>query len=131
MRLRFADKAISSAHDYDVSAHFDLTNSPDVKLANKVADEVKNLFLSGEVDKVEVIYAKFINLLKSEATLRTLLPLSPSAIDSAEDVAFRMTTVEGNLKVEKTEGRGKVKAKDIEADMIFDQAPETILNSMP
>merc|ERR1719197_1027906 len=122
MRLRFADKAISSAHDYDVSAHFDFTNSPDVKLANKVADEVKNLFLSGEVDKVEVVYAKFINLLKSEATLRTLLPLSPTSIDNAEDVAFRMTTVEGKLKVDKSETKKKTKAKDIENDMIFDQA---------
>ncbi|CAK0895923.1 unnamed protein product, partial [Prorocentrum cordatum] len=37
----------------------------------EIGDELRNLFLSGEVDKVEVIYAKFINLLLNEPQVRT------------------------------------------------------------
>ena len=40
-----------------------------------------------------------------------------------------MTTEDGKLKVEKTKVKAP-KAKEIEADVIFDQPPEVILNSM-
>merc|ERR1712060_678115 len=46
-----------------------------------------------------------------------------------DDETFTMTSEDGQLKVEK-EKVGKVKAKDIEPDVIFDQPPATILNSM-
>merc|ERR1712050_252138 len=88
-----------------------------------------NLFLSGEVDKVEVIYGKFFNLIKNEPQVRSMLPLSPTGIEDPEDETFAMTSEDGKLKVEK-EKVEKVKAKEIEADVIFDQPPATILNSM-
>merc|ERR1712066_641539 len=46
-----------------------------------------------------------------------------------DDETFTMTSEDGQLKVEK-EKVGKVKAKEIEPDVIFDQPPATILNSM-
>lgn len=99
------------------------------KIAGDIADEVRNLFLSGEVDKVEIVYAKFVNLLKSDATVKTLLPLTPTGIEDPEDLTFKLTSVDGKLAAE-TGKATKVKAKNIENDVIFDQAPETILNSM-
>merc|ERR1712066_101806 len=44
-----------------------------------------------------------------------------------DDETFKITSEEGKLKVEKVKA---AKAKEIEADVIFDQAPATILNSM-
>merc|ERR1719270_2302938 len=46
--------------------YFRMPDTITAKNANEIGQEVSNLFLSGEVDKVEVIYGKFINLLKSD-----------------------------------------------------------------
>merc|ERR1711972_87316 len=89
---------------------------------------MRNSFLGGEVDKIEIIYNRFINLLFSEP-VKTLLPLSPVGIEDPEDETFKMTSEDGALKVEKEKAK-KVKAKDIESDVIFDQPPGVILNSM-
>merc|ERR1712087_576081 len=64
-----------------------------------------------------------------ETSIKTLLPLSPTGIEDPEDETFKLTSEDGKLKVEK-ETKKKTKAKDIEPDVIFDQAPSTILNSM-
>merc|ERR1712050_309261 len=106
-----------------------MPDSISAKASSEISEALRSIFLSGEVDKVEIIYAKFFNLLKNEPTVRSLLPLSPTGIEDPEDETFTMTSEEGKLKVEK-EKVGKVKAKDIEPDVIFDQPPATILNSM-
>merc|ERR1712037_1058458 len=76
-----------------------------------------------------MIYGKFISLLINEPTVRSVLPLTPTGIEDPEDETFTMTSEDGKLKVEK-EKVGKVKAREIENDVIFDQPPATILNSM-
>mmetsp|Transcript_107695 Transcript_107695/g.270160 ORF Transcript_107695/g.270160 Transcript_107695/m.270160 type:complete len:425 (+) Transcript_107695:63-1337(+) len=108
---------------------FPMPDTITAKASSEISEAIRNLFLSGEVDKVEVLYGKFFNLLKNEPTVRSLLPLSPTGIEDPEDETFSMTSEDGKLKVEK-EKVGKVKAKEIEADVIFDQPPATILNSM-
>jgi F-type H+-transporting ATPase subunit gamma len=110
-------------------AFFNMPDKISASAAGEIGDEIRNLFLSGEVDKVEIHYGKFLNLLKNEPTIRSILPLSPTGIEDPEDETFRLTTEEGKMKVD----REKVptpKAKEIESDMIFDQSPATILNSM-
>eukprot|EP00930_Biecheleria_cincta_P040156 TRINITY_DN2753_c0_g1_i1.p1 TRINITY_DN2753_c0_g1~~TRINITY_DN2753_c0_g1_i1.p1 ORF type:complete len:427 (+),score=122.62 TRINITY_DN2753_c0_g1_i1:27-1307(+) len=97
--------------------------------SSEIADALRNLFLSGEVDKVEVVYGKFYNLIKTMPQLRTVLPLSPTGIEDPEDETFKLTTEDGKMKVEKEKVKSS-KAKDLETDVIFDQPPETILNSM-
>jgi len=108
---------------------FDFPDSITAKSSSEISDAVRNLFLSGEVDKVEVFYTKFITLISSEAMIRSMLPLTPTGIEDPEDETFKITSEEGKLKVEKKKVKA-AKAKDIEPDVIFDQAPETILNSM-
>merc|ERR1712014_73930 len=97
--------------------------------SSEIADALRNIFLSGEVDKVEVVYGKFHNLIKTLPQLRTILPLSPTGIEDPEDETFQLTTEDGKMKVEKQKVKSS-KAKDLESDVIFDQPPETILNSM-
>mmetsp|Transcript_61565 Transcript_61565/g.190718 ORF Transcript_61565/g.190718 Transcript_61565/m.190718 type:complete len:434 (-) Transcript_61565:83-1384(-) len=108
---------------------FGMPDTVTAKEANEIGDEIRNLFLSGEVDKVEIVYGKFVSLLKNVPTVRTVLPLTPTGIEDPEDETFTMTSEEGKLKVEKTKTKAS-KAKEIENDVIFDQPPETILNSM-
>merc|ERR1712039_215606 len=108
---------------------FDMPDTITAKVANEVGEAMRSFFLSGEVDKIEIIYNRFINLLLSEPAIKTLLPLSPVGIEDPQDETFKMTSEDGALKVEKEKAK-KVKAKEIEADVIFDQPPATILNSM-
>merc|ERR1719284_1338051 len=108
---------------------FPMPDSITAKASSELSEAIRNIFLSGEVDKVEVIYGKFYNLLKNEPMVRSMLPLSPTGIEDPDDETFAMTSEDGQLKVEK-EKVGKVKGKEIEPDVIFDQSPATILNSM-
>merc|ERR1719511_10022 len=101
---------------------FRMPDTITAKNANEIGQEISSLFLSGEVDKVEVIYGKFINLLKSEPAVRSILPLTPTGIEDPEDETFQMTSEEGKFKVSNK--------KKIEPDVIFDQPPDVILNSM-
>jgi F-type H+-transporting ATPase subunit gamma len=108
---------------------FSMPDTITSKESSNIGDALSSWFLSGEVDKVEVIYAKFQNLLTNKPTIKTLLPLSPTGIENAEDETFRMTSEDGKLGVKK-EKVAAAKAKNIESDVIFDQPPATILNSM-
>ncbi|CAM8967750.1 unnamed protein product [Rhodiola kirilowii] len=85
-------------------------NLPTAKEAQAIADDVFSLFVSEEVDKVELLYTKFVSLVKSDPVIHTLLPLSPKGeichingicVDAAEDEFFRLTTKEGKLTVER------------------------------
>lgn len=113
----------------DTGKYFKMPDTITSAAASEIGDELRNIFLAGEVDKVEVVYAKFINLLSSEPQVRSLLPLSATGIEDPDDETFKMTSEDGKLKVEKEKVKSP-KAKDIEPDVIFDQPPETILNSM-
>jgi F-type H+-transporting ATPase subunit gamma len=126
MKTRFETAGV----DYNYTGQFfPMPDSISAAASSEISEALRNSFLSGEVDKVEIIYGKFFNLLKNEPTVRSVLPLSPTGIEDPEDETFSMTSEDGKLKVEK-EKVGKVKAKEIENDVIFDQPPATILNSM-
>lgn len=113
------------------------TNLPTAKEAQAIADDVFSLFVSEEVDKVELLYTKFVSLVKSDPVIHTLLPLSPKGeicdingicVDAAEDEFFRLTTKEGKLTVE----RDVVRAKTPEFSPIlqFEQDPVQILDAL-
>lgn len=51
--------------------------TPTTKEAQAIADDLYSNFVSEEVDKVEMIYTKFVSLISSEPTVQTLLPLTP------------------------------------------------------
>jgi F-type H+-transporting ATPase subunit gamma len=77
---------------------------PTTKEAQAIADDIFILFISEEVDKVKLLYTKFVSLIKSEPVIHTLLPLSPKGevcdingvcVDASEDEMFRLTTKEG------------------------------------
>ncbi|XWS27829.1 hypothetical protein CRYUN_Cryun25bG0013400 [Craigia yunnanensis] len=110
---------------------------PTAKEAQMIADDVFSLFVSEEVDKVELVYTKFVSLVKSDPVIRTLLPLSVkgevfdvngNCVDAMEDELFRLTTKEGKLIVERD--RVKIEGGGISPLMQFEQDPVQILDAM-
>lgn len=110
---------------------------PTTKEAQMIADDVFSLFVSEEVDKVELVYAKFMSLVKSDPVIRTLLPLSPrgvvcdvngNCVDAMEDELFRLTTKEGKLVVERDHVRAQ--REELSPLLEFEQDPVQILDAM-
>ncbi len=91
-------------------------------------DEVLSWFLSGEVDRVELVYTKFISLISSRPVIQTLLPLDPQGFEVNDDEVFRLTSRNGRLDV--TREKVEVEAEPIPRDMIFEQSPVQILDAL-
>lgn len=113
------------------------TNLPTAKEAQAIADDVFSLFVSEEVDKVELLYTKFVSLVKSDPVIHTLLPLSPkgeicdingTCVDAAEDEFFRLTTKEGKLTVERD--ATTTATVDFSPILQFEQDPVQILDAL-
>lgn len=122
---------------YDLSSQFYVGGAPSARDAQRIADCVFSEFLSGQVDKVEILYTKFVSLINSEPTIQTLLPMSRSGelcdiagrcVDFTEDEVFRLTTQDGKLSVSRD--RVEVTITGLDSALIFDQEPTQILNSL-
>lgn len=74
-------------------------------------------------------YTKFTSLVASEPSVRTMLPLSPTGIESADDEIFMMTSKDGDFTVEK-KSSDPVEPAQFPKDMIFEQDPEQILSAI-
>lgn len=101
---------------------------PGAEAANGAAENVLSWFLSGQVDRVELIYTKFVSLISSRPVIQTLLPLDPQGLESQDDEIFRLTTKGGQLEV--TREKVTTPMKSLPRDMIFDQNPVQILDAL-
>ncbi|XP_019196838.1 PREDICTED: ATP synthase gamma chain, chloroplastic-like [Ipomoea nil] len=110
---------------------------PTAKEAQVIADDVFSLFVSEEVDKVELLYTKFVSLVKSQPVIHTLLPLSAkgeirdvngNCIDVEGDEFFRLSTKEGKLSVERDHRESKT--VPISPYLQFEQDPAQILDAL-
>ncbi|WP_416666715.1 F0F1 ATP synthase subunit gamma [Egbenema bharatensis] len=111
------------------STFIGLEQVPTAQEASQIADELLSLFLSDEVDRVELIYTKFVSTISSRPVVQTLLPLDPQGLEASDDEIFRLTTREGVFQVE----RQRVDASAIppmSKDMIFEQDPVQILDAL-
>lgn len=61
------------------AGNFNLGAAPTTKEAQAISDELYADFVSEDVDKVEMIYTKFVSLIASDPIVQTLLPLTPQA----------------------------------------------------
>lgn len=105
-----------------------LEQIPSAAEASTIADELLSLFLSEGVDRVELIYTRFVSLISSEPVVQTLLPLITQGVEVQDDEIFRLITRGGKFQVE----REKVAAQTVTfpQDMIFEQDPVQILDSL-
>ena len=105
-----------------------LEQIPTAPEAALIADELLSLFLSGTVDRVELVYTKFVSLISSRPVIQTLLPLDLQGLETPDDEIFRLTTKGGQFEV----SREKVASpmKSLPRDMIFEQDPAQILEAL-
>ena len=64
-------------------ADFVLKDSPGLIETRQISRFALDKFLSGEVDKVNILYTRFVNTLTQTPTLVTLLPISPADLPGA------------------------------------------------
>jgi len=115
---------------YTIRATFkDLEQVPTSEDAGSITSEVLAEFLSESTDRVEVIYTKFISLVSCNPVVQTLLPLDPQGIAEAEDEIFRLTTKDSRLVIEKDSAPSNEQPQ-LPSDIIFEQSPEQLLNSL-
>lgn len=114
---------------YSVKRSFDCGQMPNAAEASAIAQELLSDYLSGEADSVEIVYTRFVSLIASEPSIRTLLPLSIRGIEDEKDELFQLTTDGGKFAVEREEAP-EVENAELPQDLIFEQDPIQILNSI-
>lgn len=78
-------KAVYTEQGIDIQKSFiNLSSIPTNQEAALIADYAKQMFLNGEVDKVEIIFTSFISLVNNIVKTETFLPCDISMADSSE-----------------------------------------------
>ncbi|KAG7338501.1 ATP synthase F1 subunit gamma [Nitzschia inconspicua] len=115
--------------NYPIRKTFDCGQNPSAKQALAISEELLNTFLSGETDAIELLYTKFVSLIASTPSVRTLVPFSASDITQKGDEVFQLTSDSGDFSVERTELE-VAEPQEFPNDMIFEQDPIQIVNSI-
>jgi len=116
--------------DQPIAASFTgIEQIPTADEAATMGDELLSLFLSDEVDRVEMVYTRFVSLVSSRPVIQTLLPLNPQGLEVADDEIFRLTTRGGVFQVEREKMSGPAPV-EFPQDMIFEQDPVQILDAL-
>ena len=105
-----------------------LEQIPTASEASEIGDELLSLFLADEVDKVELIYTKFVSLIASKPVIQTLMPFSTQGLEVKDDEIFRLTTKGGQFGVERDSVTSEV--EEYPKDTIFEQDPVQILDAL-
>ncbi len=105
-----------------------LEQIPTAAEAAQIGDELLSLFLSETVDRVELVYTRFISLISSRPVIQTLLPLDPQGLETPDDEIFRLTSRGGQLQVERDKVASPTRV--FSRDMIFEQDPVQILDAL-
>ena len=97
--------------NYNVAASFGgFSDSPSYDNAREIAQAAVAMYESGEVDRIELVYTRFITPGSQEVVLRPLVPLTTEAIQG------------GDGKAGSTDGSG--------GDYEFEPDPSTILDTL-
>jgi F-type H+-transporting ATPase subunit gamma len=97
----------------ELLADFPLKDAPAFTETKEISKFAVEKFLSGEVDKVSVLFTHFVNTINQKPTVRTLLPIS----------AFDLP--QSSVAAESAEGNG-----DPMVGYTFEPAPEAVLDIM-
>jgi F-type H+-transporting ATPase subunit gamma len=115
--------------NYNIDAtYMGLEQVPTAAEAGQVSDKLLSLFLSDTVDRVELVYTKFVSLIASKPVIQTLLPLSPQGLEVTDDEIFRLIVRGGDFQVDREKVETKV--DQFPQDMIFEQDPVQILDAL-
>mmetsp|Transcript_36162 Transcript_36162/g.104181 ORF Transcript_36162/g.104181 Transcript_36162/m.104181 type:complete len:363 (-) Transcript_36162:94-1182(-) len=115
--------------NYPIRKTFETGQNPDAKQALAISEELLNTFLSGESDAIELLYTKFVSLIASTPSVRTLVPFAASDVTTKGDEVFQLTSQSGDFSVERTELE-VAEPQEFPNDMIFEQDPLQIINAI-
>ena len=110
--------------------YVNLEQIPIASEAADIGDAVISLFDSETVDRVELIFTKFVSLISSRPVIQTLLPLTPQGLEPQDDEIFRLTTRGGEFDVEREKVETTDKLELLPSDTIFEQDPVQILKAL-
>ncbi len=111
-----------------LASYMNLNQIPTAAEAAEIADTLVTLFVSQVVDRVELIYTRFVSLISSKPVIQTLFPLTPQGLEVKDDEIFRLITRGGKFQVEREKVASEVMS--FPQDMIFEQDPVQILNAL-
>jgi F-type H+-transporting ATPase subunit gamma len=97
----------------ELLADFELKDAPTILETKAISKFCVEKFLSGEVDKVTVLYTHFINTISQKPVAQTLLPISPLAFEAAA----------GNVTIDGSR-------KDPMLEYIFEPSAQAVLDFM-
>ncbi len=100
--------------------------APEVSL---IQDGLRPLYLTGKIDRAELIYTKFVSLMNSRPVLQTLYPLDPNQL-VPEGETFRLITQQGKLQVQAERQEIQVPEDGLKAQLILEQNPAQLLDSL-
>jgi len=122
---------------YDIVKSFNMGQAPKTEEAQAIADEVYSEFVGEEVDKVELVYSRFVSLILAEPSIQTILPLSKEGeicdvngkcVDANQDIVFTLTSEDGKFAVKSEKVETEVAG--FEGVMQFEQDPNQILDAL-
>ncbi len=105
-----------------------LDQIPKAPDARAIADEIISAFLSGRIDRVELVYTRFVSLISSRPVVQTILPLDPQGLEAGDDEIFRLIVRGGQFQVDREKLETTV--REIPGEMIFEQDPVEILQAL-
>ncbi len=105
-----------------------LNQIPSATDANMIADEILSAFLAGRIDRLELVYTRFISLISSRPVIQTLLPLTPQGLEPTDDEIFRLIVKGGQFQVQREKLETTV--REMPPDMLFEQDPVQILDAL-
>jgi len=114
--------------EYPIRRTFPCGQNAQSKDALAISEELLNSYLSGDSDAIEFLYTKFVSLIASVPSIRTLVPFSATEITQAGDEVFELKSVGKDFEVERT-GIDAAKAQKFPGDLTFEQDPLIIVNA--
>jgi F-type H+-transporting ATPase subunit gamma len=96
----------------ELLADFELKDAPTILETKAISKFCVEKFLSGEVDKVTVLYTHFVNTINQKPVAQTLLPISQFAFSAVPDGAARNESADPML------------------EYIFEPSPQAVLDFM-
>jgi F-type H+-transporting ATPase subunit gamma len=66
-----------------LAAHTDLPGEASIELARRITNDLTERFLSGEVDRVEILYTHYVNAIVRKVLNETFLPIGSDSIEQS------------------------------------------------
>lgn len=68
-------------------------------LASDMSQSLLSEFIGGGIQRVEIIYTRFVSLITTIPSVRTLLPLTPTGMESIGDEMFQLSLTSSNGRI--------------------------------